>query len=349
MWSAPASNGKGTCGAQISWVRDHVPAHLDWAAACKYVAIQPTTPECAPCHSEPPPPPLLPSLAENPTGVYCFVVIAREFGEVPRARNILDAGPDAGFSGCDEWHILSNASYLATLSNHPRCVYACVERAINGSMDVPYGKPDWADWAPTALNTPIFQQVWRHVVASSVYRRHAWTVKTEVDVVFAASHLRAMLLATKLASRSAFTLNYPGVTTASILRGPVEALTLPAVEALAARQEVCNDIAQHNPLKGEDWWLALCLHALGVEAVPMPKQLHDQGSNQGAQRPWSRCDLGFAAYHPRKLEDDWSDCYQELRSCESSSCGWTQPHGCAGQHNNGTYTFWCCCVRPESL
>ena len=52
-WSTQASNGFGTCGEQITWLRDvgltgtHMQGSL--AAACEYVGTQAATPECAAC------------------------------------------------------------------------------------------------------------------------------------------------------------------------------------------------------------------------------------------------------------------------------------------------------------
>ena len=51
-------------------------------------------------------------------------MIAREFGDVPRALNVLNAGADAGFSGCENWRIYSNVSYIPELSGHARCIGA---------------------------------------------------------------------------------------------------------------------------------------------------------------------------------------------------------------------------------
>ena len=50
MWKTHASNGHGTCGAQITWVQET--GHdgtSGWAEACDYVGEQASTPECAPC------------------------------------------------------------------------------------------------------------------------------------------------------------------------------------------------------------------------------------------------------------------------------------------------------------
>ncbi|KAL1503625.1 hypothetical protein AB1Y20_012101 [Prymnesium parvum] len=69
VWDTLASNNAGTCGQQISWVKDNVPGHGEWSDACAYVAWQSFTPECAPCGPPAPHPPPSPS---PPTSLsYC--------------------------------------------------------------------------------------------------------------------------------------------------------------------------------------------------------------------------------------------------------------------------------------
>jgi len=52
VWNTPSANNAGTCGAQISWVRNTgFQGHATWAAACNFVGNQATTPECKPCAS----------------------------------------------------------------------------------------------------------------------------------------------------------------------------------------------------------------------------------------------------------------------------------------------------------
>ena len=129
-------------------------------------------------------------------------------------------------------------------------------------MDVPLGKPDNVIWAATALNTPIFLQVWKHVLRSGAYRRHEWTVKTEVDVVFSGSHLRSMLMASGHAARAVLVLR-PSATmpcsptaTNTASRRPIEALTRKAVDAIGQHFGCANGAAQ--PEDGEDWWIEKC-------------------------------------------------------------------------------------------
>lgn len=270
-------------------------------------------------------------------GLFCFIVIAAEFGDVPRAKNVLDHDDkDAGFTGCDEFRIYSNVSHIRTLSDHRRCTH-CVEQAINGSMDVPVGQPNWTKakgWPATALNVPIFRQVWQHVFATAPYKEYAWTVKTEVEVVFVATYLRNYLLAlpaiveadgkaeeassykigkpaaTRLSEQAAF-----GVNAADALYGPVEVLTSFAVAAYAAKPEECDKVAEDNPRIGEDWWLHLCMGALGLPAIRQDRLLLDDGSSllfDDANHKFSYCGKGVVAYHPRKEIEDWNRCYDEI-------------------------------------
>ena len=254
--------------------------------------------------------------------MFCFVVIAREFGDVPRTVSILNAGPDAGFSGCNDWRIYSNVSHIAGLSDHRRCklgqtgrVGACVERAINGSMNVPYGTPEWAWWQDTALNTPLSQQVWRHVSATSPYRRWAWTVKTEVDVVFQASRMSSLLMNQNVADAAVIATFQNDISSDGILRrgtglrGPVEAITSYAMARFAVHFDECDAVASHNPLKGEDWWLLLCMDALNVQRRLVSELLMDAGTGSPEVGP---CDNGHVAWHPRKETWQWMSCYRDL-------------------------------------
>mmetsp|Transcript_26637 Transcript_26637/g.67733 ORF Transcript_26637/g.67733 Transcript_26637/m.67733 type:complete len:314 (+) Transcript_26637:50-991(+) len=287
-------------------------------------------------------------------GLFCFVVIAAEFGHVPSTVNILNAGLDAGFSGCSTWRIYSNVSEIDMISSHSRCEN-CVEMAIMGSMDVPRGKPAGAYWQPTALNTPIFQQVWKHVFDTGIYNDWAWTIKTEVDTVFAASHLQLYLYAMGLASEPAFMLNV-----VSDLHGPIEAITQLGVAQFAlAPPDTCDGVAQNNPSAGEDWWLSDCLKAVNVTGVKADFLLNDGGSHyEGADDThFAACDTGYVSNHPRASPAIWNKCFTELIACNAVVCDASSGEdtgsgaaACADQPNATTqplqlYGHWCCCTH----
>ena len=48
-WNTQASNGYGTCGQQMTWVRANIAGQAAASDACEYVAQQASTPECAAC------------------------------------------------------------------------------------------------------------------------------------------------------------------------------------------------------------------------------------------------------------------------------------------------------------
>ena len=118
-------------------------------------------------------------------GIFCFVVFAEEFGEVPGLLNMMSASP-ASLTGCHGWRVLTNVSYVKGVSDHPACGGVCSEQIKNGTMDAEPGLGG-------VLNTRVFIHAWRHVLASEMSRRFRWTIKTEVDVVFIASHVWAYL------------------------------------------------------------------------------------------------------------------------------------------------------------
>ena len=74
VWQTQASNGYGTCGAQIEWVQANVASvGGQLTEACTYVAEQASTPECAPCGpptalSPPPSPPPVSCWSEERPG-----------------------------------------------------------------------------------------------------------------------------------------------------------------------------------------------------------------------------------------------------------------------------------------
>ena len=159
-------------------------------------------------------------------------------------------------------------------------------------MEVGIGSPKGASWK-SALNTPIFIKVWRHVSDQGNYRRWKWTVKTEYDVVLSASRLRAyMKFAPPFAPDGSPTYGVnvakcdescPGcrachVGEANGVHGPLEVFSNGAVAAYAQAPELC-ELHIDWALIGEDWYIALCMDLLGARALDMTRnQLRDWGT-----------------------------------------------------------------------
>ena len=93
---------------------------------------------------------------------------------------LLEAGVDPmQTGGCNASRIMSNATFVAGVSDHPACAASCVERAIFGAMGTP--------------SAALFVQVWRHIFASALYSLHEWTIKLDMDTVVLPHRLRSYL------------------------------------------------------------------------------------------------------------------------------------------------------------
>ena len=222
---------------------------------------------------------LSPATLSPAVGVFCFAAISHELGDVPLLLNILNASDDAGFSGCDAWRLYSNVSYVPQLSEHRRCD-KCVEKAIDGPMEVSYSKGHASHLLlplATASNQPIFRQVWRHIFATAAHAQWNWTVKVDTDAVFMASRLRTFLGAPPGAVY--------GLQVNGQFHGPIEVFSSQFVDVLAAHFDECVAMGQSDDLKeyGEDEWLRACAVDLGVrqklaQHVMMPLLLDDKRS-----------------------------------------------------------------------
>lgn len=229
--------------------------------------------------------------------LFCFQLFTSD--EVPLLLSQLDASVLS--TGCDNWRLYSNVSYDPQISTHLSCS-KCVEKAVNGSLSVAHG----GEWE-TALNTPIFIQVWRHVFSTALYALCDWTIKLDVDVVLLPARLRTYLAlfdaTTPLVGYNAHNGEW--------LHGPIEAVSRPAVAAYAADPTACERGFNWRTI-GEDYYLDRCLvGTLGVQPANMPLLL---ASETGAS-PAPPCDTTCSvAYHPYKLSTSWSECFDAARA-----------------------------------
>ena len=284
-------------------------------SVCRPECPSPPSPS-SPTPAPPPPPPPSPP-ARN--GLFCFLVL------VPDEQRLLAdllASNDGGHPvmGCDDWRIYSNVSFLAGLSDHPRCNEgACVEKAVDGPIKVGRGGP----WN-SALNTPILQQVWRHLFASRVHSSWAWTVKTELDVVFRAGRLRRYLLA--FPSMDALVgAQYRGDWW--WIHGPLQVVNWGAALRLGEGGEFQRCVQAYSPgdpgvrdngydghhslnSRIEDMFFMGCMDHLGISKVRMDHLFKDyyRVGDVGA------CDSSAVAFHPFKDVSRWRTCSRGLRA-----------------------------------
>ena len=103
VWDTTASNGRGTCGEQIMWVQTNVPGAEEQIVACTYVAMQESTPECAPCGATPPlsPPPQPPTPPQPPAPPPALPPPPAPLGG-PLA-DLYAATQGAGWAALDRW------------------------------------------------------------------------------------------------------------------------------------------------------------------------------------------------------------------------------------------------------
>ena len=123
--------------------------------------------------------------SRKPPEVFCYTVVTPLGEEFQSAALDVSEGT---LPRCGAFRIFSNVSFIKGISDLPSC-HGCVEAAINGSMTVSDHSVD----GQTALNTPIFLQVWRHIWRTRLYDGYAWTVKLDPDCAFSPARLRDYL------------------------------------------------------------------------------------------------------------------------------------------------------------
>ena len=96
VWLTEASNGYGTCGAQIEWVQDNVEGMGERTDACTLVAQQGESPECAPCGppsplSLPPPPPVSCWSEERPGSTPGYTIADKNSDSLEHCKHLCRA------------------------------------------------------------------------------------------------------------------------------------------------------------------------------------------------------------------------------------------------------------------
>ena len=313
------------------------------------VPPQPLQPPQLPQPLQPPQPPPPPSPPQRwQPGIFCFVVFAKEFGEVPNLVNMMNASSPASLTGCHEWRVYTNVSYVEGVSDHQACGGVCLEQFKTGTMDAKRGKGG-------VKNTWIFIHVWKHVIASGLYGKWQWTMKTEVDVVFAASNVWAYI--SRLPWKGPhfgmniqtyewyfshgphFPTNRTGIEAVEDrpqsthfyehLWGGSELLSVFAMDGFAAGMDVCERLPWNSSrdedevYNHEDEWLARCL--MSLEQLPMQMRgffhgadtgegLNDEGMVPLIINDVSQCDHPTHMMYSRyKTVDAWVGCHHRMQ------------------------------------
>mmetsp|Transcript_133640 Transcript_133640/g.415616 ORF Transcript_133640/g.415616 Transcript_133640/m.415616 type:complete len:297 (+) Transcript_133640:83-973(+) len=120
--------------------------------------------------------------------LFCFCVARPSPVDVETLIAQLDMGM---ITRCDAYAVYSNVSAVQLLGAErvARLNLSSDGLAVNGSMDVAMD-PTYH----SALNAPIFHQVWQRIFREATYRKYDWTVKVDPDTAWLPDRLRWVLL-----------------------------------------------------------------------------------------------------------------------------------------------------------
>jgi len=239
--------------------------------------------------------------------LFCFTLMRPGGIEETLMRSQLNH--TAGIFLCDSYAVLSNVTLnLASASSQ-----------IVTTEDLGVGSLDWEVGGPhnTALNSKIFETVWRRISADARFRQSEWTVKVDADAVFLPPRLRESVTRYLDLSNSrpvdpVYFNNCQGG-----LQGPLEVISVGGMEALSAGFERCHAalVQEFVSMYGEATFLKRCLELLGVDhadyfsllsdpACPRPGHDDDAGSALS-------CEAGSVAFHPVTSSAKYFDCLRQ--------------------------------------
>jgi hypothetical protein len=230
------------------------------------------------------------------------MVVRPNSNEVPILQTAAELS--AGVFACDAHAVYSNVSSIEGIPTIA---------AIRGSMDVEMG----GLWK-SAMNTPLFQMVYRKMFYDGTYRKHDWVVKVDADTVLNVAALRRTLAPRAQAAASPGlygAYNNPG----GVIHGAIMVMTVPALEHYAQNKLVCENNVDASALS-EDWYLGYCFQYLGVHKQQLPHLLKEvvQHYGDGRRRRASvtgggaLCNQQFVAFHPLKNPTDYRSCVQSM-------------------------------------
>lgn len=213
----------------------------------------------------------------------------------------------------DEWPLLPSFSRMlascdesALYSNVTLAVPVAIERAISGSMAV--GRVGRSTWA---LNTPLFIQVWRHILSTGRHRGVQFTVKLDCDSIFWGARLRSVLAWYSGAQRASAATSPGAMLLTSFgpalkhVQGGAYALSRAALERYARRRHECE---ANSHSEAEDGYMSTCAGRLRLPVVAAPGLMvtiggypeHDMSKHPGQMFLCNGNGDGPAVIHPFK-------------------------------------------------
>jgi hypothetical protein len=224
--------------------------------------------------------------------LFCFVVVMPNTTEVELLAAAL--ADDNGIKACDRYVVYSNVSRL---SEPDAPVSLAADAAIRGSMDVPRG-----GIYNTAMNTPVFQQVYRKMFYDNNFRDYDWIVKLDADSVVSVSKLRSILAKHKSDDPQIIGIGH-------VMRGCAMAVTSGALARYAEHPQVCENMVDIRTI-GEDWYLTYCMKFLGVPKVVDEALV--KIVETGPDAPLT-CDDTHAVFHPADNAQAYRKCAAQMR------------------------------------
>jgi len=283
------------------------------------------------------PPPRLslvtPAKVEGPKGVslFCFSLMRPGSSEV----DLLEMQQQHGISIflCDEYMVYSNKPVRLGSDLTASVINSDLKCKSGGD----YGK---------ALNSWIFIEVWRKVIADGRYFHHDWTVKVDPDAVFFPDRLKEVL---QDHSEAGYVNNCKDG-----MHGPIEVVSRKAVGALAWDYRTTPNktypsrcvAAQELSRWGEDMFLDKCLmETLGVKRE-FDVRLMCEGSCGCPDWYWCQNGTRRVTFHPFKTVDNYMNCLANaMHKAEAMP---PPPPPCAqasGQCGGRGWTGSTCCVK----
>jgi len=227
--------------------------------------------------------------------LFCFAVMLPWGGEI----KLLQAQHkvSANLFGCDAYSIYSSE----VIEVAPGVNTTWARKDLHCDVGGEFG---------TALNTDIFLDIWRKVVAEGTYRNYDWSVKVDPDSVFFPARLReklAPLAAEAQVNRGMYINNCKFG-----MHGPLEVVSRLAVDVWVAGIDRCmahfTRLCSGPCLWGEDMFMDQCLiRVLKPKRVTRSDFLVEDHCDP--PHGWRDCkDPSVVAFHPFKQVDLYQRC-----------------------------------------